>query len=138
MTLIHARIEELRKQLAIVLRCREGTMGQLEQKARLGGMLSRAPEVLDRVIDDDVEIRAFRIRGSRVHGHAPGEHGDDSGEWRVYYSEEPTFWPVKVVRAPSLEKAAKLARVLASLYDPPKEDVPREDGLSSPTTAKGD
>ncbi len=77
------------------------------------------PPLVDSVLGTDVEIRSFRIRGSRVHATAPGMHGTDH-RWHVYYSPQETEYPVKVAPCGSFAEALELARRLASVYDAPK------------------
>jgi hypothetical protein len=74
---------------------------------------------VDSVLGTDVEIRSFRIRGTRVHVTAPGMHGTDH-HWHVYYSPQETEYPVKTAPCGSFAEALELARRLAAVYDPPK------------------
>lgn len=77
---------------------------------------------------DDVEIRSFAIKNSRVHVHAPGLHGDPTGDWRIHYNTDEHMWPVRIARATTFEAALKAARDLARIYAAVDEKVLRAAG----------
>lgn len=58
----------------------------------------------------DVEVRTFKIRGTRVHASAPGHHGTGLDNWTVYSPTTEDGQSVRVEQAPDLAGALTLAR----------------------------
>lgn len=81
-----------------------------------GPVITASTALVDSVLGTDVEIRSFRIRGTRVHVTAPWMHGTNE-RWHVYYSPQESEFPVKVLSCGSFSEALQLARKLASIYD---------------------
>lgn len=59
----------------------------------------------------DIEVRSFKIRGTRVHGHAPGNHGSDPERgWSIYSPLTEDGRDARIEHAPTLAGAIEIAR----------------------------
>ncbi len=83
-----------------------------EQAIRDGAEIER----LRAVGLDAIEVRSFVVRGSRVHAHAPGLHGDGSGKWRVHYCPTLKEYPALFAYTDTFAEAVEKARALAAIY----------------------